>query len=170
MSEDCAQMIVPVVGLLVYVVVQVITQRTVRTTSLVRSMLTGYAAGLAVTAGCEVWVAAHFGARWPHTAALSFVNLCVYTGGAYSYFFFIALGVSLRIRMLRILAEAGGSLDRDSLAGRFDAQSLFDRRLQRLVESGQIGYDKQRYYSVRSAFLGIARLNALARRFYTGKE
>jgi uncharacterized small protein (DUF1192 family) len=56
------------------------------------------------------------------------------------------------------------------LSGRFNPLSLFERRLERLINGGQIVEIGGKLYSVDSLFTRIALLNAIIKKFLTGKK
>ncbi len=69
---------------------------------------------------------------------LATVNLVIYLCLAWCYFHFINIMVaSLRIRLIREIAAAG-SLSRSAILGRYDARTVVDRRLQRLLAGGHL--------------------------------
>lgn len=109
---------------------------------------------------------------------ISFLNLCfllitsiiIYLGLSFCYFCVIGLGLSLRIRIMDIISKSPVQPSYEYLSGRFNPLSLFERRLERLINGGQIVEIGGKLYSVDSLFTRIALLNAIIKKFLTGKK
>lgn len=113
--------------------------------SVVKSLLAGYACGLIGLAVCwlsSVTAETDSGDFWP----LLLVDAALYTVASYCWFHYVNIGdASVRIRVLREIAEAGRPLSRREILDRYSAATIIDTRLERLVASGQLVESGGRY-------------------------
>jgi hypothetical protein len=108
----------------------------------------------------------------------SFLNLCfllltniiIYLGLSFCYFGVIGLGLSLRIRIMDIISKSPMQPSYKYLSDKFNSLSLFERRLERLINGGQIREIGGNLYSRDSLFMRLALLNAIFKKFLTGKK
>lgn len=125
--------------------------------SIVKSLLSGYAFGLIGLALC--WsssVTADSGRRdlW----AMLVVDAMLYTVASYCWFHYVNIGdASVRIRVLRELADAERPLSRQEILDRYSAATIIDSRLQRLVASGQLVESDGRYRLGKPRMIMVAR-------------
>jgi len=159
------ELLIPVAGFSVYVAAQFILYRVTR--SLVKSVICSYLVGLLSVPTMHVVV---LGGLDLEGFFVFVTNVLVYTGSAYCYFGIIGLGVSLRIRVLDIIAQSPEGMTFSQIEERFDSKSLFGRRIERLLENKQIRREGDRYFIARPGFLLVSRLNTLVKRFLTGKS
>ena len=169
MADSFLHVLLPVAGVIVDAIVQVVAYRFSHTVSLIKSVFAGCLAGLACLLALE-WLG------WGASAAtvrdswfLLGTNVITYSGLAVCYWTVIGLGLSLRIRILDIVAGSESGLSLSEIEEQFDCRGLFRRRLNRLVQNGQILEENGRFFSVDSAFLATARLNAAVKRFLVGR-
>jgi hypothetical protein len=97
-------------------------------------------------------------------------NIIIYLGMSFCYFGVIGLGLSLRIRIMDIISKSPGQSSYAYLSGRFNPQSLFERRIERLINGGQIMATDGKLYPVESLFMRLAKLNVIIKKFLTGKK
>lgn len=119
------------------------------------SQLAGFVAALAfvVIAGWPVTVG-HIGS-W-------LAELCIYFCFSYSYFCLNNMGeTSRRVRLAIELSRAPQGLTRDELLARYSAREIVDRRLGRLLKSGQIREQEGRYVLGNQSVLTMARIVGL---------
>jgi hypothetical protein len=96
--------------------------------------------------------------------ALAGINIVAYLAFAFGYFNFINLNIaSLRIRMLQELADAGGRLPSERLAGLYNIETVIAVRIDRLARGGHLVERGGRYYSGKWQFLIVARTFDLLR-------
>ena len=149
----------PVAGLAMNAISLIVLFRFRPATGLLRSEYAGFAAGAAVVVLLNV-LAAQYG---PHRGSASLaghglITLMSYGALGYCHFHFVNLGeTARRIRLLRELYDAGGSLLRKELLARYNAREVVERRIARLVNTGQMVHRGQRYYIGNSAVVTIAR-------------
>jgi hypothetical protein len=169
MQLDHWQAMVPVAGLLTNSLFQVLGFRYLVKRNLVKSVVMGYFFGLASVFVYEYHLGIHPTGSVEYWCIL-IANIITYSGLAYCYFAIIGLGVSLRIRLLDIVSHHPDGLLQEEIGEKFAAEVLIERRIQRLVENGQIREEDGRLYAINSPFLLLARLNAAVKKFMTGKS
>jgi hypothetical protein len=97
------------------------------------------------------------------------LNVVTYLALSFDYFSFVNLCLtSLRIRMLREILGAGGSLAGKRLGGLYDDRGLMNLRIGRLVNGGHLVLRHGRLYSQKGFFLAIATLFDWLRWFVMG--
>lgn len=167
--RDVAHTFSPVIGLAINVLIQIAVARWTRT-GLLKSVYTGFAAGLGAVLVGEGIVAAGSDVALREALALLAVNISTYGMLGYCYFHFINLGeTARRIRLLRELHEAGGALDLESLLSRYNASQMVEIRLQRLLGTGQIVERDGRYFIGKPLMLWISQAIVLTKRLILGK-
>ena len=167
MSSELLHVLVPIVSLTTNALCQVFSCKYASTKNLMKSVFIGFAAGFAGFIPCGYLLARNPISQYFY---LLLTNLITYCCLSFCYFVVIGLGVSLRFRILDILSRSSAGLSHEQLAREFDANGLFERRLNRLVESGQVSERNGRFHSVNSVFLILARLNIKVKQFMTGKS
>ncbi len=160
---------VPLLGLAVNVALQLALVRARGGAALLRSLLEGFAAGLAATLGAEALLGA--GGGWgPDRLAFAAANALAYGALGFCYFNFVNLGVTARRpRILIELRESPAGLTYAELLHRYDAASMVAARLERLVGSGQVRLRSGRYVIGRPVMLRIAQGIVLLKRLVLGR-
>lgn len=159
------ELLIPVTGFVVYVIAQFVLYGVTR--SLVKSVIYSYFVGLL---SVTLMHAILLGGLELEGFFVFITNFLIYTGSAYCYFGIIGLGVSLRIRVLDIIAQSPEGMNFSQIEEGFDSKGLFARRIERLLENKQIRREGNRYFIARPGFLLISRLNTLIKIFLTGKS
>jgi hypothetical protein len=148
----------PLAGLAVNVASQVVLCRAVRSLGLLRSLVLGFAVGLLCALGLTLWTGNSLELARTELAAQFLVNGLTTAALGYCYFHFVNLGeTARRVRILRELVEAGGSLPRAELLKRYNAQDMVRQRLGRLLRSGQVVVRDGRYVMGKQTVLRMAR-------------
>ena len=148
--EACAEWLLagcPLLGLACNVTAQAAMFRLLPRAGLLRSIYMGFAVGI-ISAVCLVLLAL-LHTQWPTQDAIALIILQIGTTAilGYGYFHFLNLGeTARRVRLLRELLEAGGTLTEDELLRRYSADELIHQRLGRLLRSGQVVLDNGRYH------------------------
>jgi len=101
---------------------------------------------------------------------LFLTNIITYLGLSFCYFGVIGLGLSLRIRIMDIINNSSVHPSYEYMSNKFNAPSLFERRIERLINGGQIREVNGKLYSADSLFMRIAKLNSIIKKFLTGKK
>jgi len=144
----------PLTGLIVDVVVQVVVAHASR--NIGRSIVAGAAAGCAATAAVLV--------RADGGGAIGVAVMVTYLALAFCFWTFLNLNVtSLRIRILRELLAAGGSISLGELAARYSDDEFLGRRLVRLEAAKQLRFSQGRWYLQSRPLLVLARTMDAAR-------
>jgi hypothetical protein len=146
----------PVAGLAVNTVVQVAGCRWVWPRRLLRSLVAGFAAGLAAAGGLTVLAGA--GLALPELGVQLLINLTTTAVLGYCYFHFVNLGqTARRVRILREFVEAGGTLSREEVLKRYNAREMIEQRLGRLLRTDQVVLREGRYFIGKATVLRMAR-------------
>jgi len=152
----------PFAGLAVNLAAQICGLRLHTELGLLRSLVLGFAAGLAGTLACDVALGAG-------DIGLSAANLLVYMNFGYCYFHFANLGeTARRIRILREIDRSTTGLTKEEILARYNAARILDKRFSRLLGKGQILERDGRYFAKPSLMLGLTRLMAAAKRIVFG--
>lgn len=155
----------PFVSLLINALSQIFMVR-ILAISILRSLLTGYLIGLVATFWCVLMLANKSVAD---TVGLILVNSGTYTALAYGYFVVIGLASSLRVRILHLIHQSQNGISPDELYKQFDGGGLLNRRMDRLVNNGQVRQSNEVIFSQPSPFLRLAQWNVRVKQFMLGK-
>jgi hypothetical protein len=143
MAAQWAVALAAAVGLVVDVGVQITCFRIARVPRLFRSVLVGFAAGLAATIGTTL-ACAEGGAVDVLGQVLA--NGVTFAALGYGYFHFVNLGeTARRVRILREFVDAGGHLTQEQVLERYNADEIVGRRFERLLKNGQVRVRQGRY-------------------------
>ena len=152
----------PLLGLFVNVVVQVCASRYISKITLLRSVYLGFAAGLFV----QTCILLPGGDLY-----LMLADLITYFALGYGYFNFVNLGeTARRVRILRELYDAGGSLSPEELLKRYNSRDMIEKRIQRLVNNGQVIYNNGRFYIGTPLVLFMAKAVTLGKFIVLGRK
>lgn len=164
MAEELPFLIAPIAAVCATALAQAVDYRLRR--SLSGSYLAGACAGLLALAfflaSLRAWESAD-------TLALTLVALGIYAGGLVCFVSVVGLGVSLRLRIMSFLSQAGRPLTEAEIEERFEGQMLMRRRLDRLIQGGHVLERDGRLVSAGTWLSGMARFNAAVKRFLTGQ-
>ena len=157
MGDNGMHIFIPFIGLAANSLAQVAVFRFFPRIGLLRSVFFGFACGfiasLLVTRG-----------------AMSASNFAIYVLLGYCYFHFVNMGeTARRIRILTELADAGNGLSLGEILGRYGSKDIIDRRLARLINSGQIRCENGRCYTGNVTVLAMAGFLAAAKRVIFGE-
>jgi hypothetical protein len=154
----------PVFGLAAYCISHVVLSRTNRSRGNYYPLVLGCQCGLAVTAAISLAALLGMHCGLADGLALAGLNLTTYLALAFGYFNFVNLNItSLRIRMIQELADSGGRLPADALAGLYNTETIIALRIDRLTRGGHLAQRGGRYYSGKRRFLLVARIFDLLR-------
>jgi hypothetical protein len=148
----------PVAGLAVNVIAQVALFRLRPVVGLLRSIYVGFALGLAAALGLTAVACRQMGSPLGDAMGQGLVNGLTAGALGYGYFHFLNLGeTARRIRILREVVEAGGTLTAGDLLQRYNARMMVEQRLARLLRNGQVVVREGRYALGRPTVLRMAR-------------
>jgi hypothetical protein len=102
--------------------------------------------------------------------AIVIVNLLIFCGLSYCYFHFINLCTTARrIRLVRDLFASPSGLTLDQILENYNAQDMLSKRIQRLLNSGQIVEQNGRYFASKHLVLFAAWLMVVLKFIFLGK-
>jgi hypothetical protein len=161
----------PVIGLALNVATQVVTFRCRPAFGLLRSEYLGFTVGTVAVIlmnGAYLYLAPQ--QVMVDGCGLGLLTVSTYAALGYCYFHFVNLGeTARRIRLLRELHDAGGSLTHEELLIRYSAKEIVDTRLRRLLSTGQIVCREQRYFIGSPIMMVIARAMVALKILLLGK-
>lgn len=98
-------------------------------------------------------------------------NAAIYAGLGYCYFHFLNLGeTARRIRLMRELYEAREPLSAAELELRYSPAEMLERRIQRLVNTGQLREQNDRLYVTGGSVSLMADALVLCKKIYYGRD
>ena len=102
--------------------------------------------------------------------AVAIVSVLVFCGLSYCYFHFINLCTTARrIRLVRDLFASPDGLTLDQILENYNAQDMLSKRIQRLLNSGQIVEQNGRYFVSKHLVLFAAWLMVILKFIFLGK-
>jgi hypothetical protein len=129
----------PVLAFLGNVTAQIILLRLAPGRRLLRSVVIACGIGGGILLAGEWAIRGEGTGTPPDRLALAAANLLIYGCLSYCYFHFINLGeTARRIRILREIRLAGGVIAPNDLQRRYNAREMLDRRVARLLGTGQL--------------------------------
>ncbi len=94
-----------------------------------------------------------------------------YAALGYCHFHFVNLGeTARRIRLLRELHQAGGSLSHGDLLSRYNSREIMEKRIARLLRAGQIVFSNGSYHIGDKTMVRIARFIVLLKIIMLGRK
>lgn len=138
--------------------VHVIAYRALPSRGLFRALLAGFVAGCVMLS--VVSIALKAPSIWSVLA-----NATIYACFSYVYFHWNNMGeTARRVRLVLELRAWPEGLSRAEIVKRYGHREMIDRRIVRLVESGQIQLIDSRYFLGKPAVLAMARIMSLLKR------
>lgn len=147
MPPDYLQVVIPILGLIMNVLVQVVSFRNLPSPpfGLLKSVILGFIAGFTLV--FFLGLSFLFVAQDTQFLFSLIVNIISYASLGYCYFHFVNLGeTARRIRILRELYESVDGLTKEEILQRYDAKYILDRRLDRLIANSQVILIDGKYY------------------------
>jgi hypothetical protein len=171
LDAGCAALLIPAAAFTADVVTQVLSLRCAPRLGIYRSHLAGFGAGAAaLLALLALPPLPERLAPWDRAGTAAAAAL-TYGCLGYCYFHFINLGATARrIRLMAELVEAPEGLTREGIRARYSAREIVARRIDRLVATGQIVRDGERYRPGGRALLLSARLMVALKIITQGKR
>jgi len=166
-----ANVLVPILGLAANVLSQLICVRIFPKLGILRSVFIGFATGGTGVFLSEVYLFTQFKTQAADALSLLAANMIIYFSLGYCYFHFINLGITARrIRILRELHASGEGLSLNELLEKYNAGDMIDRRVERLLNSGQIICRDGKYHTGKPAMLLMSLIIVAMKRFILGKK
>lgn len=150
----CDYTFLPVISFILNVICQIFCARYIKSLGLLKSIFFGCIFGLIIIFAI---VFIYLSDRVNLSQIIySIVN---YGALSYCYFHFINLGeTARRIRLLRELIDSKDGLSVQEILERYNAKEIIEKRLGRLIKSGQIIFRDGRYYIGKPIMLLIANI------------
>lgn len=171
MAYDYMRMAIPIFGLAINVLSQIIIFRNFPKWGLLNSIFLGYVTGLLSLCTLEFYIFLIHSTLLKESVVIFIVHLVTYMSLGYCFFNFINLGeTARRIRILRELFDAPEGLSLDEILRRYNAQEIIERRLQRLLKNSQIIVKNDIYYIGKPIMLWMARIVVAFKFILLGKK
>jgi hypothetical protein len=169
---DYYQAAISAIALTVNVAVQLLAARAHPQRGYLRSVFTGFGAGLIGLFALAGLAYYYQSTPWQDAAALLFVNTATYAALSYCFFAgFVNLGkTSLRIRLFRELQRSGCGLSMEQILSLYNHRRLIELRLERLLRSKQVVKRDGRYFLGGFLLWLIATAVRLAKLLVIGKD
>jgi len=162
---------IPVVGLLINVLIQIGSFRAFPKLGLLTSVLLGFTVGFLGAFLLEGYLCTVQLMELKDSIAIFIINIVAYFSLAYCYFHFINLGeTARRIRILRELKEAPQGLSLNEILNRYNAREIIERRISRLIQTGQIKLKNEKFYIGKPLVLVMAKFIVVSKIILLGKK
>ena len=162
--------LVPLVALAVLVVVHGVALRVAPGSAFMGRFWIAFAIGIAAEAGLDAAIASSAGgwAAWQETGL---PNAVTFPALAFCYFQFFTLGeTGRRMRLLMELWRSPAGLTEDELVGRYRGAEVATRRIERLIEWGQLVERDGRLYIGAPLMLRGAQMVVVLKRLVMGRD
>ena len=161
----------PIAGLAINAAIQIAIARFLPGTGLLRSIYFGFFSGLGgmIIIQLLYWTSCSFLFR--DMLPPNIANIAGYMVLGYCYFHFV--GLSETARRIRLLAEIYASADGLSLEemlARYNAREIVEKRIDRLLNNGQLGFKDGKYFIGRPVVLLIAGGAILSKLLFLGRR
>ena len=156
MNNSAAHIFIPFMALAVNISFQILVFRLFPKIGLLWSLFLGFICGF--LAICVIG----FDAK-------SIINIVIYILLGYCYFHFVNMGqTARRIRILTELKDIPEGLSLRQILERYNSEDIIERRLNRLIDHGQVTQRNGRYYIGNPLMLIIARFLVAIKRIIFG--
>jgi len=170
-EPGCSALLVPAAAFASDVATQVLVLRCAPRLGLYRSHLAGFGAGAAVLLALLAALTWPLPLGAPDRAGLAAAAALTYGALGYCYFHFVNLGATARrIRLMAELVAAPRGLTREEIRACYSAREIVARRFDRLLGTGQIVRDGDRYRPGGRTLLLSARLMVALKIITQGKR
>lgn len=141
------QVLNPVLGLMINVIIQVICSRFIQRLGLLKTVFLGFFVGMISVLMIEFCIFFATSAHFTDFIIIFAANFITYASLGYCYFHFINLGeTARRIRILREIYDSKDGLSMEEILQRYNSKEIIDKRISRLVNNRQVIYKNGRYY------------------------
>ena len=165
------QVINPVFGLAVNVLVQLISFRFILKSGLLKTVFLGFFAGLFFVLMIESYIFLATSAPFNDFFMKLIANFIAYASLGYCYFHFINLGeTARRIRILREIYDSKDGLSMEDILQRYNAKEIVEKRIGRLLNNGQVLFKNGKYYIGNPTLLMMSRIIVAMKLMLLGKR
>lgn len=159
MFHDYLHVLNPIISLAINVIIQIFSFRYFSNLGLLKSEYLGFATGFLSIFIFEFYISFLSSVSGKDSIALLISNSIIYSALGYCYFHFINLGeTARRIRILREIYDSKDGLSMNEILERYNAKEIVEKRINRLLNNGQIIYKDGRYYIGNSIVVLIAKI------------
>jgi hypothetical protein len=154
--SDYYQLGVPVIGLTVNVIVQILTARADPETGYFRSVVHGFGAGLISPLAIGPVIQWYQNAPWQELAAIMLVNTATYVSLVFCFLMGFVLNArsSIRVRIFKEVQRSKNGLSLEQLLAVYSQRKLVEMRLERFLKTQHFVLRAGRYY-LNSSFLRV---------------
>lgn len=171
MAVSYLEVLFPVIGLVINILFQVLGFRYIANIGLLKSIFLGFAVGLFSVITLETYGFFTMSKSEQDFIAIIIVNLMTYSALGYCYFHFVNLGeTARRIRIMRELYDSEGGLSLGGILARYSAPDIVYKRVERLLNNGQISEKNGRYYVGSPVMLIMAKIMVAMKLIFLGKK
>ena len=161
----------PIIGLGANLICQVCASRYTKGLGFLKSVYAGFAVGLLISVFIGLYCLGQASLPLSDEVAYVFVNVVTYFALGFGYFTFVNLGqTGRRIRISRELYESKNGLSAEEMLKRYSAKDIIEKRIKRLIGTGQIIYKGGRYYIGSPVMLFMARTIVAMKLIVLGKR
>jgi hypothetical protein len=162
----------PVIALMINVIFQILFLRYVPKKGLLKTVFLGFACGYLFLLVLHTFVFLCLTNSLADALCTFIANSLIYAALGYCYFHFVNLGeTARRIRILRELYDSENkALSLVEILERYNAKDIVEVRLNRLLGSGQVIFDKKRYYIGKPVVLLMAKIMMMIKFILIGKK
>lgn len=170
MKLHLIEVLLPIVFFAVNTATQVVS-RAVLKAGMLRSEAAGFVTGLCGIVAAGLINLSVLSPSQPLLTGEFTANLIIYICLSYCYFHFINLAVTARrIRLLRELYFSGNGLTMEEILSRYSAKDMIEKRICRLLNTGQIVNINGRYITGKPVMYLIVKVILLMKLFVLGKK
>ena len=165
------QVINPVLGLMINILVQVLCLRFIQRLGLLKSVFLGFFAGFLSVFIIESYILFTRNISFIDFFMYLIVNSVAYASFGYCYFHFINLGeTARRIRILREIYDSKDGLSMEDILQRYNAKEIVEKRIGRLLNNGQVLFKNGKYYIGNPTLLMMSRIIVAMKLMLIGKR
>lgn len=161
----------PVIGLSVNAIIQILSFRSISKTGLLRSIYFGFFAGLCSLIIIDILYWRSFSFLFRGMMFPNITNIIIYAVLGYCYFHFVGLGeTARRIRMLTEIYDSKEGLSLEDILSRYNAREIVEKRIDRLLNNGQLICKDGKYFIGKPIVLFIAGSVILLKLLFLGRR
>ncbi len=165
------QVINPVFGLAVNILVQLISFRFILKSGLLKTVFLGFFAGFLYLLLIESYIFFVMPVSFMDFLMILLANAITYASLGYCYFHFINLGeTARRIRILGEIYDSKDGLSLEEILQRYNAKEIVEKRISRLLNNDQVILKNGRYYIGNPIILMINRIIVAMKLMLLGKR
>ncbi len=172
MFHGYLQVLSPILGLMINVLVQISSFRFITKMGLLRSVFLGFTIGILGIIVGEFYFFYSNPTSVRDFISILVTNLITYSALGYCYFHFINLGeTARRIRILREIYDSGkAGLTMEEILQRYNDREILKKRVNRLLNNRQIILKDEKYFINSPIMLLIAKAIVMLKLVLLGKK